>query len=70
MDTHTHFQITTIVAEKKMLPTNLLIIRHDSVLILLKLAIKVDTNSNQNYSYSVVRQWDLLFTIYNILHKI
>lgn len=70
MDTHTHFQMTTIGAEKKTLPTNLLIIGPDSVLIIPKLAIKIDTNSNQNYSYSAVREYDLLFTICNIQQKV
>ena len=48
--------MTTIVAEKKMLSTNLLIIGPDSVLILPKNKIKIDTNSNQSYSYSAVRE--------------
>jgi len=39
------------------------------VLILPNLAIKIDTNSSHNYSYSAVREWNLLFTIHNILHK-
>lgn len=69
MDTNTHFQMTNAVAEKKMLPTNLLVVGPDSVLILPKLARKIYTNSNQNCSYSAVREWDFLFTILNILHK-
>lgn len=67
MDTHTHFQMTNVVAEKKMLPTNRLVIGPDSVLILPNLARKICTNSNQNCYYSAVR--DLLFTILNILHR-
>lgn len=69
MDTHTHFQMTNAVAEKKMLPTNFLVIGPDSVLILPKLARKIYINSNQNCSYSAVREWESLFTILNILHK-
>lgn len=69
MDTHTDFQMTNAVAERKMLPTNLLVIGPDSVLILPKLARKIYTNSNQNCSYSSVRELELLFTVLNILHK-
>lgn len=69
MDTHTHFQMTYAVAERKMFPTNLLVIGPDSVLILPKLARKTYANSNQNGSYSAVREWESLFTILNILHK-
>lgn len=50
--THTPFPITTIVEENQMLPTNLLRIGPDSMLILPKLPIKVYSNSNQSYSYS------------------
>lgn len=67
MDTHALLQMAAIVAEKKMLPTNLLIIEPDSMLILPNLAIIIDANSNQNQSCSSVREWDLLFTIRNIL---
>lgn len=56
MDTNTHFQMTNAVAEKKMLPTNVLVVGPDSVLILPKLARKLYTNSNQNCSYSAVRR--------------
>lgn len=69
MDTHAHFQMTNAVAEKKMLPTNVLVVGPDSVLILPKLARKIYSNSNQNCSYSAVREWDLLFSNLNILHK-
>lgn len=61
--------MTNAVAEKKMLPTNVLVVGPDSVLILPKLARKIYSNSNQNCSYSAVREWDLLFSILNILHK-
>lgn len=69
MDTHTHFQMTNAVAERKIIPTNLLVIGPDSKLILPKLARKIYTNSKQNCSYSAVREWELLFIILNILHK-